>query len=502
MAAFLTEFLTEEERRSIAILSFNQWEFALAGVVEIALGARDFGSEVSVALWADKTPVHDSGWATSHTLARICGSAAIDAQVQKALESSGFSPSQFPQPPIRRWNPAGLPDIPRGITRSQVRQLTYKGAPLGRAILQVHPDFKTPFREDYVWPRRWVKAAAQSFAWVFDQTRALIDRESINTIVVFNGRFLHDNAAAAAARSMGVRVLYGETGGIETDFDLTTASTHEMDHVQHRMLRMYSTWPDPQPWDKDKNAISRTWFLNRQTHVDPEVQLFVGGQEFGELGAVSSIDPADRVVVFFSSSGDEIAELELDWNQFFQSQENALAVLAEQCRARPATTLVVRTHPHLRIKPANDLERWVQAVERAGVDIHIGPESDVDSYALMKRADVVVTYGSTSGVEAAFLERPSVLMGPSSYSLLNCVTPVSTITELNGALDQSVVQAQELSYPYGLFLHRRGFTFDYLQRSPSGQLILGDNVIGEASEIPRKLSHMYHRIKTSWLTNK
>jgi hypothetical protein len=144
----------------------------------------------------------------------------------------------------------------------------------------------------------------------------------------------------------------------------------------------------------------------------------------------------------------------------------------------------------------------VEAVERAGVDIHIGPESDVDSYALMKRADVVVTYGSTSGVEAAFLERPSVLMGPSSYSLLNCVTPVSTITELNGALDQSVVQAQELSYPYGLFLHRRGFTFDYLQRSPSGQLMLGDNVIGEASEIPRKLSHMYHRIKTSWLTNK
>ena len=499
---FFTRLLSPAERKRIAILSFNQWPFALAGVVEIALGAREAGSKVSIGLWADETPAHDSGWSTSHRIAKLLRTSPIDSQVRAGLLASGFESFNFVVPPITRWRPEGFPAVKRGITRTEVRKLSYRGAGMGRAILQVHPDSKTPFREDFVWPRRWVQVASKSFAWVFDQTRALIERDQITTLVVFNGRFLHDQAAAAAAQSLGVRILYGETGGIETDFDLTTASTHEMDHVQLRMLDMYSTWPVPVDGDRSKQEIGREWFRNRQSHADPEVQLFVGGQEFDDLGEVSQIAPDRELVVFFSSSGDEIAELELDWNEFFQSQENALAELAAVCRSRPNTTLVVRTHPHLRIKPPNDLERWTAAVEKAGVAIHIGPESTVDSYALMKHADVVVTYGSTSGVEAAFLRRPSVLMGPSAYNLLGCVVSVSNPEELTVALDSKVPADSELTYPYGLFLHRRGFYFHYLKRLEDGALSLNGVVISEASETARKVSHLIHEYLTRWYTKK
>lgn len=500
--SFFNQVLSAEERAHVGILSFNQWPFALAGVVEIALGARDAGSAVSIGLWADKTPVRDSGWSTSHAVAKLLRTSPIDLQVRTAMLSSGFSPSDFVPPPLSGWQPRDLPPVKRRITRSEVRALTYHGAGMGRAILQVHPDSRTPFREDYVWPRRWVRVASKSFAWVYDQTRALIERNEITTLVVFNGRFLHDQAAAAAAQSLGVRVLYGETGGIETDFDVTTVSTHEMEHVQSRMLDIYSHWPDSHGEDRSKQEIGREWFLNRQSHSDPEVQLFVGGQEFGDLGEVSRIPAEQELVVFFSSSGDEIAELELDWHKFFVSQDNALAELASVCRDRPNTTLVVRTHPHLRIKPADDLAVWTMAIERAGVAVHVGPESTVDSYALMKRADVVVTYGSTSGVEAAFLDRPSILMGPSAYNSLGCAVPVSTREELSKALDNKVIANSELTYPYGLFLHRRGLYFHYLAGTTETELSLNGIVISDASEWARKISHVMHNRLTRWYTIK
>ena len=36
-----------------------------------------------------------------------------------------------------------------------------------------------------------------------------------------------------------MRVLYYDTGGYDTDFDLTDATTHDWAHLQGRMLRMY-----------------------------------------------------------------------------------------------------------------------------------------------------------------------------------------------------------------------------------------------------------------------
>lgn len=502
VSTYLVDELSTDERGHIGILSFNQWGFALAGVVEIALGVIELGSQVTIGLWANDTPLKEAGWSTSHLGSKWLPKPAIDVSIEQALLGAGLKISNFARPPIIHWRPEQLPSVSKGITRSEVRALTYRGSAMGRAILQVHPDAKTPFREDFVWPTRWVRRASRSYAWVFDQTLELIRKKGLTTVVVFNGRFLHDNAAAAAAESVGVRVLYGETGGIDTDFDLSSGSTHEMDHVQRRMLAMYSTWPDARGGELSKEQIGETWFRNRLSHSDPEVQLFVGGQELGDLGEVAQVSQGERLVVFFSSSGDEIAELELNWRDFFDSQEGALLALAQACKDLPNTTLVVRTHPHLRIKPADDLARWTAAVEQAGVKLHIDPYSPVDSYSLMRTADVVVTYGSTSGVEAAFLGRPSILMGPSAYNLLGCATSVSSLDELNDAVTKEIDVDPELALPYGLFLQRRGFIFKHLERQPDGSLNLNGIVIREGHDFVRKLSHFFNQYQIRWLTKK
>ena len=84
---YLMETLTDDERRSFGLLTFNQWPFALGAVCETALGAQAIGAHVTVGFWSGQTPLYDTGWMTSRTVARALGSATMDQRAEKALRA-------------------------------------------------------------------------------------------------------------------------------------------------------------------------------------------------------------------------------------------------------------------------------------------------------------------------------------------------------------------------------------------------------------------------------
>lgn len=493
LSGYLADTLTVEQRRHIALLSFNQWRFTLAALADTALAAHAIGSEVTVGFWADRTPLEDPGWTTSRRIARFLGSRSMDDRVRDGLLAAGLPKESVQQPPIRRWKPAHPITIPEPLTRAAIRAMRYDGSGMGRSILQVHPDFNTPIRDDYVWPTGWITAATRSYAWVYDQTLALIRERGITTLVVYNGRFTHDRAAAAAAEHVGVKVLYYDAGGLETAFDLTTSTTHDWQHLQERMIELWDRWDG----EESRESIGRRWFEDRQAHKEPGLHVFVEHQQRGHL---EGIPEAEQLVAFFSSSGDEIAELELDWSEYLQSQEQALMTLADACRARPGTKLVVRTHPHMRLKPADDLKHWRAAVEAATPVAHFDAGSPVDSYALMREADIVFTYGSTSGVEAAYLGKPVVVMGPSAYDILGCVERVRDRAGIEGALADPPRHDTANALKYGLMMERRGFAYEFVSVSTDGVETVGGVRLDEAASTARKVSHALGARRTQRLT--
>lgn len=493
LAGYLNEVLTSKDRENVGLISFNQWRFALAAVVETALEAQSIGSNVTVALWSNDTPLADTGWSSSRKFARIFATRTSDQNAERILKSAGFKESNFARPPIKRWIATEMPATPNPLTREKIRELRYRSSGMGRSILQVHPDFNTPISADHVWPSKWIETAMRSYAWAFDQASALIRERQLTTVVVYNGRFTHDRAVAAAAEQAGIKVLYYDSGGYETDFDLTEATTHDWVHLQNRMLTMYQSWPD-----QDRDELGKKWFIDRQTHADVHNQVFTGEQTPGFL---EELPEAEQIVVFFSSSGDEIVELELDWSKYFGSQEQALNALAEACRNRPGTSLIVRTHPHMRLKPPRDLADWTDAVNAATPSEHFDPTSPVDSYELMRAADIVFTYGSTSGVEAAFLGKPVAVMGPSAYDSLGCAQRIMTSEDLETVLDNPPIPHPEKTLSYGLMMQRRGFNYRHLKTLDNGDLELNGVELSDASDFVMKLGDFQKRRRAAKLTS-
>lgn len=478
---YLRSNLTSEQLALPLIASFSQWEMNTSVVAEIAATLHSMGLDPTIALWADETPMRDVGWTTSHALARALLSPARDQRVIKGLQHFGLPKSAFATPPIRKWKPlAAIPEA-TGLNRSAIRAIKYRQAPAGRAILQVHPDDQTPVTDDHVWPPKWVQASLESFAYAYDQVWELIQQRRSTALVIFNGRFLHDAAAVAAAESHGLPVLSFDYGGNDTDFDLTVDDTHDWSALQTRMRHLYDSW-DP----RERDELGSRWFEDRRRHTDVRNARFVESQVVGRGIEL----PEDKnIVVFFSSSGDEISELDVDWGDYFYGQPGALKAVAKACSERDDLFLVVRTHPHKRMKPRQDVEDWHQAVADAAPNLHLDEWSDVDSYTLMDQADIVVTFGSTTGVEAAYARKPVLVMGPSAYDELGCATRISDGSVLRHAVAHPSPGTWEGAIAYGLMMKRRGFNFAKLEKNGS-ERFLSDVQLKDARSPVLKISHL------------
>jgi hypothetical protein len=462
---------------NVLLISFNQWDFTTGAIAETAMTLHGMGSGVTLALWADETPIHDVGWTTSSKVALLFHSPTRDQRVTRALISAGLPEDSVAKPPIRRWKP--IESLPRfePMNRTSLRKVPYRAAPVS---------------DGFLWPKRLIRSASRSYAFVFDQATELINERKISAVVVYNGRFLHDNAAAAAAEAAGLPVLFYDTGGGHTDFDLTIDKTHDWSALQKRMLGMYDSW-DP----AERDELGSSWFEERRNHLDASNALYVESQE---RGARIDHPGTECLVAYFSSSDDELVELEVDWSSYFGGQPTALALLAEECRKRPGYTLVVRSHPHKRMKPEQDLLDWLEAVEAANPDVHLDPYSPIDSYELMRQADIVVTYGSTSGVEAAYARQPVILMGPSAYDELGCATRVRTATEIGEALDARAPGDWSGAVSYGLMMKRRGFAYEYVTRDERDVRGLEGNNFYDSSPRVLHLSHILDRLQRWNLT--
>jgi len=492
LEGYLRGRLTDEQLARPLLVSFSQWDITTRAVAEIAATLHEMGQHPTVALWANDTLVKDVGWSTSRGVSKLLRSSPRDVRVEQGLRALGLPSEAFARPPIAKWAPQGeIPqvNIPH---RTGIRALTYRGTPMGRAILQVNPDRETPVTDEFLWPRNWVDACARSYAYAFDQALALMQKIDATCIIVFNGRFLHDFAAGSAGETLGLPVLSYDFGGNDTDFDLTIDATHDWSALQRRMLTMYEHWPSP-----ERDEIGSQWFVERMQHVDPRNSLFVESQVIGEgIGK----EEGTRIIGFFSSSGDEISELDLDWAEYFHNQPEALKSIAEICRDLPNTKLLVRTHPHLRVKPRLDVRDWHAAVEAAGPDIHLDEFSPIDSYTLMRQVDVVVTYGSTTGVEAGFAKRPVVVLGPSAYDELGCAVRPQGIEGLRQAIEQPSVGSWEGAVAYGLMMRRRGFLHKHVTSTPDGRWSLGGVPLDDASPTVLKVSDVLGRWQRRRLT--
>ncbi|NEO24146.1 hypothetical protein [Moorena sp. SIO4A5] len=290
-------------------------------------------------------------------------------------------------------------------------------------------------------------------AIVYEKARKVIIKYNPHKIIALNGRSAPVKGIFEAAKQLDVEVQYSERGATYDRYELFDQPPHDMAYLREK-IKTY--W---QQAGMDREELGHTFYKNRRQGEGIGSTHFTSKQQ---QGVVPGRRSNQRQIVYYSSSDDEYAAIsDLVKHPIFKNQREAVESLITWVSNRMDCYLTIRIHPHLHRKSLED-RNWWNSLNGKNVQV-IPPHSMVDSYALMDWADVVVTYGSTTGVEAAYWGKPSVLLGDSEYSELGCVYQPRSEAEVYSLLENDTIAPlpQETCLPYGYYYLCYGITYKY-----------------------------------------
>ena len=298
-----------------------------------------------------------------------------------------------------------------------------------------------------------VKIAAYIKTYI--ETSNLMIEKKIDKVYTFNGRFLHEKAVWDAAADRGIPCHFHEKfePNWGNRFWIFKKGVH--DSVERAQV-INEYWASQTMDIDDKIKIGKIWLEQRRRKTS---QNYTKLQKSGK-----SIPRLDKFILFLHSSDDELIASGLGFSEYWGRQEQAIVKLNEYFLEKSALKLVVRAHPNLLTRSKNEQKRWLDIFNSLS-SIVIPPESDLDTYQLITDSESVITFGSTAGIEASLLKRPSLLLGPALHQDLGATISIQSEHELtriltdlkNKTLDISSVVRQ--AHKYAFFYAQGGEKF-------------------------------------------
>lgn len=332
------------------------------------------------------------------------------------------------------------------------------GSASASSVISIHrdPEFADPAARD-----AWEKLIVSGYRARRGVRNWLAAHPETDRTYIFNGRFAMSRGALRACEEAEVAYSVHDRGHDDAHYMLF------VDQLPHNLGRftglVEAAWERADPDTREATGAS---FFEREREGRPaHHQSYVTGQQAGLLP--DGWDPERRNIVVFNSSEDEFAAIGPEWiNPVYESQAIGIGRLADETTnlvgdggGKPITWWV-RMHPNLR-NVDNRSVHEIRALADRGVNI-IPPDSEVSTYALVDAADLIVTFGSTVGVEATYWRKPSVRIGPALYQDLD-------VTWSANSHDEAVELAVGCAEPkpvigalkYGHYIRSFGEPFEY-----------------------------------------
>jgi len=288
----------------------------------------------------------------------------------------------------------------------ELRNFRLEGSDIGMAVVSSLVDTVREPEPDVVRHRPPIRKNLVSAAIVHFSISNHLRETRPDLFLLFNGRFAPLRPALRAAQALGVETLVHERAGGLHQYSLTRNTyPHDLEAVKQRYEAVYCSGPESA---SEKAAIARQWFEDRLNGRDSSWFSFTASQSRGLLPSL--LEGATNIGIFVSSE-DEFVAIDGWENPHYRNQNEGIARILEAFVAREDIRFFVREHPYLR-NVDNSQTRGLRRLAREFPNMELVPgDSPVDTYSLIAAVDLVLTFGSTVGVEALYLRKPSILMG-------------------------------------------------------------------------------------------
>lgn len=197
-------------------------------------------------------------------------------------------------------------------------------------------------------------------------------------------------------------------------------------------------------WDMADNIarveVANDFFIKRRLSQSTNLASFTKQQTSGLLPDNWQTDSSN--ILILNSSEDEFMSVGGEWEDtFFDSQLHGIEFLCKTYLHSTHLKFWLRMHPNLSSAQPRYVEKFSN-LENKYANLHIiPPTSAISTYALIDNSSKVVVFGSSTGVEAAYANKPVILLGRCFYESLGFVYRPTTTAELDTLITDEDLKA-------------------------------------------------------------
>jgi hypothetical protein len=342
-----------------------------------------------------------------------------------------------------------------------------------------------------------IRDLAYSSLAVYRSVENHLAAAAYDRVYVFGGKHGVPRAVLRACQKQGVPCYVTERGNsIHTYEAYPDVMPHDM---AYNVRAIQEAWNHAAN-NPQREAIASRFYEEKAQGVTQAWYSFTKDQQQGALPA--NWDVAKRNIVIFSTSLDEFGSVGEDFvGPLYRDPLTGLhKIIASLTPHQERLHLYLRIHPNL-AGVHNPYEDQIRDLRAPFLTV-IQPEGRTSSYPLMQAATTVLTFGSTTGIEAAYWGKPSVLAGMNYYRNLGSTYNPASHEELIELLLQDLPAKDRtgaLMYGYYYMTYGKPFRFfvpdDPLNGKFQGQYVRANKWLARAGNMLKRLPSVH-----SWLS--
>ena len=293
-------------------------------------------------------------------------------------------------------------------------------------------------------------------------------------VYIFNGRISTTAPIVDVCKNHQIDFITHERGGqIGRYWIIKNTIPHDIKNVYSEIEKLWESIPiiEREEW-------GNKFFKDRRNRVEQGWYSFTKEQKKELLP--HRFSDGKRNIVFFNSTIEEFAAVK-GWEKplfLFSDEIDALKSICNYFKEDTSKQFYLRVHPNLKgfdNSQVRDIKKL--SIELPNLEI-ILPESPIDTYSLLDKSDLIITFGSTVGIESVYWGKPSIQLGMSFYNNLNAVYIPRTKEELFNLLDEDLApKPKELALRYGLWELMHGEKFiSFNQTSLTSGTFMGKKI--------------------------
>jgi len=385
------------------------------------------------------------------------------------------------------------------LSLEQLKGIYIDGSDIGMAVFG---SIVCNLREPYPDSEKYLNLIRKNLiaaATVHFSLKNQIEVDRPDEVVIFNGRMAPLRPVLRLTQLLDITTFVHERSGDLNRYYLTkNIYPHDLNFMKQEIELTYQNSPLS---ESKKMEIANEWFKERSNN-HPQAWFSYTEQQKKDL-LPESLNSQNINIAIFNSSEDELMSIEGWDNLFYENQSDGIYKMINEFKDIDNIKFFLRVHPNL-TKVNNSQTKFFKNVLSSFSNLEIiAPDSPISTYTLIDACDIVITFGSTVGIEAVHRKKPSILMGRSIYEDLGGMILPSSHLDLVNILNNylltkelpKVNNSKTAFIKFGFFQKTYGCLFEYVKPYSAFKVSLQRDNENEYFVKPSFISKVLNKLK-------